>query len=330
MILLFLIIWGGYYSFKDMEHGGFLNRHQTNEWKGWMQLLILVYHYAGASKVSVVYNFVRVLVASYLFMTGYGHFSYFLKKKDYSVQRVSKVLLRLNLLALSMSYVMDQPLTFYYFAPLVSFWFLVVYFTMYIGHRYNQDGRILLLKIVTSMVVTWIFINSSFILRELLNISRFVFGIDDWAAKESQFRLGLDQWIVYIGMFVSWIVLEFNKHTGAIPLSTSLSLKDRIFAYPNQSIENWQKVKKVARICSVTSILSFFVFDFLVPSKFVYNIFHPIVSIAPILGFIILRNWNDYLRRHNSELWCWIGTMSLETFLLQVKYYEINYSTIFG
>ena len=103
-----------------------LHRDQTDEWKGWMQLVILVYHITGASKVPFrhhsmllslvqtplysslcefvalfqvlpIYMQIRVLVSSYLFLSGFGHFHYFFNKADFSFHRLLAVNSIMNL-----------------------------------------------------------------------------------------------------------------------------------------------------------------------------------------------------------------------------------------
>ncbi|KAH7686023.1 O-acetyltransferase protein [Dioscorea alata] len=66
----------------------YLNRHQTEEWKGWMQVLFLMYHYFAASEI---YNAIRVFIAAYVWMTGFGNFSYYYIRKDFSLARFAQV-----------------------------------------------------------------------------------------------------------------------------------------------------------------------------------------------------------------------------------------------
>jgi hypothetical protein len=191
----------------SQESQPFLSRDQTDEWKGWMQAIILIYHWCGASKSLEIYIVIRILVAAYLFQTGYGHTVYFLAKKDFSFKRVTSVMLRLNLLTCALPYLMNTDYMFYYFAPLVSFWFMVVYITLAIGSKHNHSLRVLLWKIAISLVIISVVLLATPLPRWTFAILRSVFRID-WDLHEWEFRVCLDAVIVYIGMLAAIVYLQ--------------------------------------------------------------------------------------------------------------------------
>lgn len=117
----------------DSSHiwaGCMLNINQTDEWKGWMQLVVLIYNLSSAESNLRIYMLIRVLLSSYLFLTGFGHFTYFYKTGDTSFQRLCYITLRLNLLVVCLCLCMNRPYQYYYFVPLVTFWFMVVFLFM--------------------------------------------------------------------------------------------------------------------------------------------------------------------------------------------------------
>ena len=284
----------------------FLSRDQSDEWKGWMQFIILIYHYTGASKVLWIYEVVRVLVASYLFMTGFGHTVYFYTKNDYSFKRFASVLIRLNMLGCLLPYIMRTDYLFYYFAPLVTYWFVVIYFTMRIGHSMNGSVIILVSKIMISAALNVAMTRIPGILEEIFLILRYTCRID-WNVTEWRFRVSLDMYIVYTGMLAAVLYVRIS---------------DALHANPNHPIS--ARIRQYFRTFHVTSVAISFtllpLFWMLVqrfPDKFSYNALHPYISHLPILTYVVLRNSHRHLRNFHSSVFAWLGRCSLETFTLQ-------------
>ncbi|CRK23876.1 hypothetical protein BN1723_003036 [Verticillium longisporum] len=278
---------------KAPEVNVLLPRDQTEEWKGWMQAAILVYHWTGASKDLGIYIFIRLLVASYLFQTGYGHTIFFLKKKDFGFKRIAATMLRLNLLSCALPYVMGTDYMFYYFAPLVSFWFMVVYSTLAIGRQHNDNLGALLGKISISVFITYVVMMKSPVPEWGFTVLRLLCNIK-WDLREWTFRVGLDAYIVFVGM------LTAIAHVR----------------YPNACA--WALSSYVGAVGGLVAMYGYYhACGEYFPTKEIYNSWHPYISWIPVLGFIAVRNMPGPAQFFTSSAAAWLGRCSLETFTLQ-------------
>lgn len=286
----------------------FLPRDQTEEWKGWMQFIILIYHYTGASKVLWIYELVRLLVASYLFMTGFGHTVYFYKKGDYSLRRVASVLVRLNLLSCVLPYVMRTDYLFYYFGPLVSFWFMVIYCTMKVGQSRNDNLSFLFSKIIISAIMVIALIRTPGLLEAIFFILEKTCRIH-WNITEWRFRVFLDIFIVYVGMIsgVLFVHISAALSSERLPTNAFIETVQHHFFY----------IRITLTIAALAVLPGFWALTRRSPDKYDYNRWQPYISCIPILSFVLLRNAHRHLRNFHSSIFAWLGRCSLETFTLQ-------------
>jgi N-acetylneuraminate 9-O-acetyltransferase len=281
--------------------GPYLTRDQTEEWKGWMQFVVLLYHYFGMSKVLWVYQLVRLMVASYLFITGFGHALFFLKTNDFSLRRVAVVLIRLNMLSVVLAYGMRTDYSFYYFPALSSFWFLVIFLILRCGGG-RRVGR---LQMGISLLLLRIAIQQPGFLEKIVEIlqSACRMHID---VDELRFRISLDTYVVYAGVFFA---IGYAKFTCASPLFP--------YSLTNKLGSRQQLLQSVIALAACVIIALYVLLAVHFSDKYAYNEWHAVISPFPVLAFVVLRNATPLVRTYHSWLFAWLGRCSLETFILQ-------------
>ncbi|XP_047551752.1 N-acetylneuraminate 9-O-acetyltransferase [Lutra lutra] len=309
--IIYILVLGVFYN-ENTKETKVLNREQTDEWKGWMQLVILIYHISGASTFLPVYMHIRVLVAAYLFQTGYGHFSYFWIKGDFGIYRVCQVLFRLNFLVVVLCIVMDRPYQFYYFVPLVTVWFMVIYVTLALWPQIIQkkaNGNCfwhfgLLLKLAFLLLCICFLAYSQgafekiFSLWPLSKCFELKGNVYEW-----WFRWRLDRYVVFHGMLFAFIYLALQKRQVL-----SEGKGEPLFS---------NKISNFLLFISVVSFLTYSIWASSCKNKAECNELHPSVSVVQILAFILIRNIPGYARSVYSSFFAWFGKISLELFICQ-------------
>uniref|UniRef100_A0A8C7P720 CAS1 domain containing 1 n=2 Tax=Oncorhynchus mykiss TaxID=8022 RepID=A0A8C7P720_ONCMY len=309
--LIYMFVLGIFYS-ENSKETKLLNREQTDEWKGWMQLVILIYHISGASVFIPVYMHVRVLVAAYLFQTGYGHFSFFWLKGDFGLYRVCQVLFRLNFLVVVLCLVMDRPYQFYYFVPLVTFWFVVIYATMamwpqILQKKANGSGMWhvgILVKLLGLLLFICFFAYSQGLFENIFSvwpISK-LFELNG-SIHEWWFRWKLDRFAIIHGMLFAFVYLVLQKCQGL-----SEEKGEPLFS---------TRISNILLLISVFSFMTYSIWASSCKNKTECNELHPYISGLQILAFILIRNIPGYSRSLYSSFFAWFGKISLELFICQ-------------
>ncbi|RYP32250.1 hypothetical protein DL767_005301 [Monosporascus sp. MG133] len=308
---------------------GFLCWQQSKEIKGLIQALILLYRYNYASQALWVYKLVQVFNSGYFFLSVFGHSTYFLRTKDYSFERVALVLFRLNVLSALLPYAVNTDYNSYYVAPTITFWYLVVYFTLRIYSTLNHNQLSLLIKVLVSDASVSFFIWAPGLLELISRASYTIFRMS-WDAEETRFRLGLDRHIVFVAVIVASLAqravhLRAYYHTGSTSTYTGgprrgpFGALNRLAHGTASGEGRWLPyIKPVALLACAAAVPAFFYFTSAthLPSEQAYNALHPYISWVPVLAFVGLRNAHPALRARYLPLPAALGRVSLETYVL--------------
>ncbi|KFA70786.1 hypothetical protein S40288_09551 [Stachybotrys chartarum IBT 40288] len=268
-----------------------LSRDQTDEWKGWMQAFVLIYRWTSASESLGCYICFRLLVAGYLFQTGLGHTIYFLTTKDFSAKRFVTVIARLNLLPWILQYLVQTEYLFYYFAPLVSFWFIMIYVALAILPRYNDSLTGFLAKMALSALVFALPIFAGVVTNWLYNVFEDVAHVS-WNVRDWETHVALDASAVYVGMIFGYAI-----HSGYFETHLNRS--------------------EIPAALGTFAILLYIFFSLRYDTPDFYNQWHPLLSFMPIVSYVALRNMNRFARTSVSRGFAWMGRYTLEIYMLQ-------------
>eukprot|EP00924_Labyrinthula_sp_SR-Ha-C_P000485 snap_masked-scaffold_27-processed-gene-0.22-mRNA-1 protein AED:0.25 eAED:0.26 QI:0/0/0/0.8/1/1/5/0/945 len=273
-----------------------LNRNQTEEWKGWMQVMFLLYHYFH---VNEVYNSIRIMISCYVWMTGFGNFSFFYLKQDYSFVRFYQMLWRLNFLVVFLCLLMNNLYILYYICPLHTFYFLLTFGTMKISSNINYTKYKMRFKIF--FLAALIFLIWEF--PDIYNIVFFYlptefhpgYALGQFGVKyEWQFRSGLDHYSTIFGM-----IFALN------------------FPITKMFLEKSRPLTRVLVGLALAFCVWIYTRYFFWLPKLEYNEIHPYIFLLPLLSYVFFRNISHKVRRFRIRLFEEMGKVTLETYLMQ-------------
>ncbi|KDN66461.1 putative Cas1p-like protein [Colletotrichum sublineola] len=311
-------------STRGLTTTSFLSREQTDEWRGWMLVFVLMYNYHAASESLAMYKVHKFLVATFIFLFTYGHTMYFLRTEDYSLRRVAYVSCRLNLLTCILAFTMSSEWIIYT-APLMTFWFGVTYASLACYKKANSNPMVFFLKIVVFATCTVYLVQSTRAPERLMSMLKATCGIY-WDLSILRAHFELDRFIPWFGILTAAAthrvsVLRRRQHginARALFERTNNALDRALLeiVYPERDAI---PVKPIMILFAFAYLAVFIILAFVAEvyrNNDSYSTYHPYTSPWFVLSAIIARNSFRFLRELRVPLAAALGQMSLELYVL--------------
>jgi len=291
-------------SLKRSKSEDPLNREQTEEWKGWMQVMFLAIHYLGLSDELILR---RLMIASFLWLTGYCNYMYFQRTGDVKLSRAASILFRLNALPILLCVCLSDSYLLYYMVLLHNVHFLFTYTVMAIRPDCNSVPVLMKFKLLMASGLVFVFWDISSAPAEhcfgwlTAKIDATTSGIH----YQEYLRSGFDHWVPMFGMLaahlqpdiIAWLKRAESQSSTCDSVLTKAALCALITAL---LLVWWTEIQSLRTV------------------HFDYNPrWHSFYSLVPIIVYVMFRNLSVTLRKYHVGLLQWIGKMSLELYVLQ-------------
>ncbi|EDV95368.1 N-acetylneuraminate 9-O-acetyltransferase [Drosophila grimshawi] len=305
----------GLFFTEDSRFTKVLNQDQTDELRGWILLVVLIYYMTGAQRILPIHMHIKLLISGYFFLTGYTHFTHVWQTGGSGSMfvRFFQAMFRVNFLSVLLCFCMNRPYQFYYFVPLLSFWLCIVYFVLSLPPRitaasveanplhylYLVCKCIGCLGVITVLFMSEVFFERIFVTRPWKAL--FVTTDDD--IHEWWYQWKLDRYTVTFGMIYAacfhiahkYNVFDDNNHGNLFSRRTSISVT----------------------LLALLGVGIYTSFSFLCRNVQNCEEIHSYIVFIPIIGYIVLRNISGILRTRYSSFFAWFGRISLELFVCQ-------------
>lgn len=234
-----------------------------------------------------------------MFLIGYSNYDYYYRKGNYEIINFIYLILKKITLPLILAFALNTNILDYFFPIMNIFWSIIIYSTMGILASYNNKRKFFLIKLGCSIGITFfLLILLPFISKYLFIIFSVIFGVE-WNYIQWNEYIFMDFWTVWIGVGFSYLI---NNIYEAVDSLASHKFK----------ISTLNIIGIASSVCGLL---------FIIPIIFIlnqetYNKIHPWISYIIPVAYLILRNSNHMMRKRISKFLCWIGSFSLEIYIL--------------